>query len=83
MASWGGETSTPADEPTRQKRILAHIWFDSLWKSKQMTRKEAYSWLQEQMNLPPGECHIGMFNEEQCNRAVKFSILKSENPPVI
>ena len=77
MVAWDKETSTPADEPTRQKRILAHRWFDSLWKSGQMSRKEAYKWLQDRMGLPKKECHIGMFSEEQCNRVVKYAILKS------
>jgi hypothetical protein len=48
---WGGETSTPADQRTRDARNEAHLAFDSLWKGKAtiMSRAEAYKWLAETM----------------------------------
>jgi hypothetical protein len=78
MASWAGETSTPADEPTRKARIKAHQLFDLLWKTKKMSRKEAYRWLQKTMNLPPGECHIGMFTLDQCRQVIDKLNYKQE-----
>ena len=45
VACWDGDNSTPADYETRKERSLAHIFFDPLWKSGKMKRKEAYKLL--------------------------------------
>jgi len=36
-----------------------------------MTRKEAYSWLQDKMNMSQEDAHIGMFNEIECEKLLK------------
>lgn len=60
-----------ADEPTREARILAKDAFNPLWISHGMLRAEAYAWLADAMQIPKEECHIGMFNVEQCLEVVK------------
>lgn len=60
-----------ADRETRQARMDAHDAFDPLWQSGRMSRGEAYLWLQEQLGLTPGECHIGRFTVEQCQAVVR------------
>lgn len=55
---------------TRALRRYVHSLFDPLWKSKRMSRNEAYIWLQEVMDLPPEEAHIGMFSEDQCRKLI-------------
>lgn len=62
----GKPLGIPADHLTKQARISAHAAFDMLWKSKKMTRSEAYRWLQQAMNLPKDEVHIGRFTVDQC-----------------
>ena len=55
----------------RKLRSACHLKFDQLWKSGEMTRKEAYSWLQDKMNMSQEDAHIGMFNEIECEKLLK------------
>jgi hypothetical protein len=52
-------------------RSKAHREFDVIWKMGFMTRTEAYIWLADKMGLPAHNCHMGMFNEGQCERVVE------------
>lgn len=61
-----------ANKELRDWRIKAHNEFDFLWKSKKMSRSKAYKFLADKMNLKPKDCHIGMFNIEQCKELIKF-----------
>lgn len=63
---------TMANNRLRNLRKMAHNRFDPLWRKRKMSRGNAYKWLSEQMNIPVKECHIGMFNEEQCLQVVKI-----------
>jgi ssDNA-binding Zn-finger/Zn-ribbon topoisomerase 1 len=71
----GKPLGVPADKETKEWRIKAHVAFDGLWKGKgQMTRNQAYKWLQEQLGMSPDECHIGRFNREQCRCVVQLCV---------
>lgn len=61
---------TLANKELREWRKAAHAAFDPIWQSGQMTRKQAYRWLSEQMNLT--EAHIGEFDIEQCRRLIEI-----------
>lgn len=62
---------TMATARLRYYRKRAHAAFDPLWKNKtaKMDRDEAYWWLASRMGLEKDECHIAMFDEEQCKMA--------------
>ncbi len=76
------ETSKPlgrlANAELRQKKQMAHKWFDRLWRakirrtgvSKTVARRAGYKWLAKQMGIDRKKCHIGMFDEEQCMMVV-------------
>ena len=72
VVCWGGSTSTPADQETRDKRHEAHQLFDPMWQGPNtlMSRKEAYKWLRDVMMMGQKDCHIGMFNIEQCEKVI-------------
>jgi hypothetical protein len=59
-----------ADAELRKAKIAAHAVFDPLWKSGEMTRKEAYRWLAKALNLaePP---HMGSMNIDECHLVIK------------
>lgn len=61
-----------ADFKLRQLKVDAHKAFDSLWSGKtaHMTRKQAYKWLADKLNLPVTECHIGWFDCDKCQLVV-------------
>ena len=63
-----------ANKELRQWKNTAHAYFDPLWKSGDMTRREAYYWLSEKMNLPKNETHIGMFDVEQCKQVASIML---------
>ena len=64
----GQPLGTPADGPTKKARIRAHDAFDQLWKGKHMDRGDAYMWMQEAMEMPADDAHIGKFTTEQCDQ---------------
>lgn len=61
----------PCGPDTRRARMLAHEAFDPLWRSKKMARRDAYTWLSEQMGLHPEQTHIGMMTREQALEVVR------------
>lgn len=67
---------TLANSVLRSKRSLAHSMFDPLWKKGDRqyftSRSAAYNWLASSMNLTSDECHIGMFNESQCDKVISL-----------
>ena len=78
----GKPLGTPADRETKKARIEAHRAFDALWRSRKMTRTQAYQWMREAMGLDKDGAHIGLFTKEQCVRLVALiqvaQIVKSE-----
>lgn len=59
-----------ADKALRDAKIRAHAAFDPIWKSGEMARGDAYGWLAEHMGVDKRDCHIGMFDLDQCSRVV-------------
>ena len=64
----------PCGPETRRARKQAHASFDPLWKGGKMERREAYSWLAEQLNVDPDKCHIGMMDAKHALLTVKVSL---------
>lgn len=55
----------------RDAKVAAHAAFDPLWKGQPTkARSQAYRWLAVLLGIPASQCHIGMFNVEQCRRVV-------------
>lgn len=67
-----------ANRELRLWRKNAHAVFDVLWKSKKMTRKQAYQYMQKIMGLDGHTAHIGAFNLHQCKELVN----KINFPPI-
>lgn len=69
-------TDTPlgrlANFDLRMAKQAAHASFDPLWKDGKMSRASAYKWLSEQLGINRKDCHIGMFDEETCERVVSI-----------
>lgn len=71
-----------ANAELRMARKNAHAHFDPLWQRKMakesisstQARKKAYKWLAEQMGLTVDDCHIGIFDVEQCKKAVEICL---------
>jgi hypothetical protein len=63
---------TLANKPLREVRKLAHATFDPLWKDGQYGRGEAYRRLAKAMELSRENCHIAMFNIEQCKQVIQL-----------
>lgn len=61
----------PADGALRKKRIITHKIFDDIWKSKIMTKKNAYKWLQDKFALSEEHAHISMFSDYMCDCVIR------------
>lgn len=64
----------------------AHAVFDRLWKTKRMTRNEAYKWLAAVLMIKPSRAHISKLSQAQCAKLVELtkyylSITKKPKPP--
>ena len=65
---------TMATSQTRKARMRAHDAFDPIWKEspRRNGRKKAYFWLAKKLGIDFRDCHIGLFDEETCNRVVEI-----------
>lgn len=73
VALWGdSDTATPADYETRQARLEAHDFFDSLWRCGRFKRKALYAKLAGYLGLKTKDTHIGLFTKEQCDKVRLF-----------
>lgn len=70
--SWGINEPL-ADVATHDARKDAHIEFDKIWKNKFMTRKKAYSFLANELNLNIKECHIKKMDAKTANLVIEIS----------
>jgi len=65
-----------ADARLRDAKKKAHAAFDRIWgkwhKLRGNARWAGYQWLARHMNLPEVECHIGMFDLDQCRAVVEI-----------
>lgn len=50
----------------------AHFYFDKIWKTKLMTREEAYGWLSEKLELTNDKTHFGLMNNMKCTEAIYY-----------
>lgn len=60
-------------------RMLAHAALDRHWKTKRMTRSEAYARLAKEMNIPASECHIAQFSPAQCKDVIRLTETWTQN----
>lgn len=70
-----------ANARLRTLKKEAHKQFDPIWKSGLMSRREAYRWLSNMLNISLEDCHIGMFDIKMCQRTIH--LCSEQNNPVI
>lgn len=70
-----------ANERLRTLKMEAHKQFDPIWKSGLLSRKEAYKWLADMLDIPQDECHIGMFDIKMCQKVIH--LCRQQNNPII
>lgn len=71
-----------ANKELRDCKQKAHAVFDPLWKakikkdgcSKHEARKAGYAWLAKELNIDIEDCHIGMFNVQQCQKVYELCL---------
>ena len=71
----GGTTKplgTLANKVLSLERAEVHRVFDALWRSSGLTRGAAYAWLAAKMGLPKHRAHIGCFEIEDCEKAIRL-----------
>lgn len=64
-----------ANAELRKWKMKVHDVFDPIWKGRAgKARKTAYQWLANELGIKYRDCHIGMFNIERCQKAVKICL---------
>lgn len=71
-----------ADAELRKAKMAAHGAFDPIWREGSMTRRDAYAWLAKALNLTPDDCHMGMFDQDMCQKVVDVCQLKYSTKPI-
>lgn len=61
---------TLANGDLRHKRIVAHRYFDCIWKNKIMNKRDAYHWIQDSFGLNSSQAHIGQFSDYMCEQLI-------------
>lgn len=61
-----------ADANDRALKSGAHFNFDKLWRDGHMTRKAAYNWLADQMDMKRGTCHIGWMKTAELKKVIEL-----------
>jgi zinc-finger-containing domain len=59
-----------ANAELRRAKQAAHAAFDPLWKSREMTRTEAYAWLAGAIGVSVSNMHIGVLDVDGCNAVI-------------
>ena len=77
---------TLATQRLRRLRHLVHLAFDKRWKKGRLKkqrrkRSDAYIWLASELGIIVDRCHIGMFDEKMCERALE--VLKQKTGEII
>lgn len=62
-----------ADKQLRYWKKQAHEYFDKIWKLELRSRRGAYKWLSEKLDLHAEYTHIGMFSVKTCKEVVYYS----------
>lgn len=58
-----------ADAELRREKSKTHTAIDPYWREGRMRRSEVYARLAALMNIKRSDCHVGMFDVEQCKEA--------------
>lgn len=72
----------PANRELRALRIEAHKYFDQLYLSGIMSKKEAYLWLADLLQVPLSQAHISFLGEYYCRKVMQESqkVLETASP---
>lgn len=67
---------TLADEALRARRNECKKPFEQLWRREWMGRTDAYRWLGRAMGKSVAQCHFGLFEADECDKAHTLCLLK-------
>lgn len=67
-----------ANSELRSARSVTHGLFDTIWKTKRMSRSAAYRWLSWKLDIKFEDAHIALLNVEQCKRVWELVRLLNE-----
>ena len=55
-----------ANAELRAAKKMAHDAFDPVWRDGGISRRDAYAWLAGVLGIELQQCHIGLFDTDQC-----------------
>lgn len=66
---------TLANAELRRLRADTHRAFDPFWRKgpmKRFDREHAYIWLSKRLEIDIDDCHIALFDSEQCRKVIEI-----------
>lgn len=69
----GKPLGTLAKPKLRKLRNQVHALFDKIWmgENKIMRHGQAYSWFSQELGIGKEKCHVAMFNQAMCLKAIE------------
>lgn len=72
---------TLANEALRKSRDTCKKPFEELWRSGGMGRNDAYRWLAGELGKSIAQCHFGLFEADDCERARQLCQARLDGAP--
>lgn len=63
---FGNPIGTMANKEVRHLRLIAHNYFDEIFKNNILSRSDAYKMLSDKLGTPLRDTHISNFDEYRC-----------------
>lgn len=69
----GNPRGVMANKELRKLRLIAHEYFDEIFKNNILTRSDAYKLLSDKLRIPLSETHMSYFNEYRCKIVIEVA----------
>lgn len=69
----GNPIGVMANKELRHLRLIAHNYFDEIFKNNILSRSDAYKLLSDKLGTPLKETHISNFDEYRCKVVIKIA----------
>lgn len=77
----GNPKGVMANKELRHLRLIAHNYFDEIFKNEILTRSDAYKLLADRLGIPLKDAHISNFNEYRCKKVISIAKEILQNHP--
>lgn len=70
---YGNPKGIMANKELRHLRLVAHNYFDEIFKNNILSRADAYKLLADKFGIPLRDAHMSNFDEYRCKQTIAFA----------